>query len=32
MYNSHANETQSNTIQNALGANVKLVYSFDSMK
>jgi len=32
MYNSHANEIQSNTIQNALGANVKLVYSFDSMK
>ncbi|OYZ66786.1 MAG: hypothetical protein B7Y17_01070 [Sulfuricurvum sp. 24-42-5] len=29
IYDSHANETQNNTIQNALGANVRLVYSFD---
>jgi len=32
IYNSHANEIQNNTIQNALGANVKLVYTFDSLK
>lgn len=29
IYDAHANETQNNTIQNALGANVRLVYSFD---
>ena len=29
IYDSSANETQTNTIQNALGANMKLVYSFD---
>lgn len=29
IYDSHANDTQNNTIQNALGANVRLVYSFD---
>lgn len=32
IYNSHGNETQNNTIQNALGANVRLVYSFDAIK
>ena len=29
IYDSHANETQNNTVQNALGANVRLVYNFD---
>jgi hypothetical protein len=29
IYDANANNTQNNTIQNALGANVRLVYSFD---
>lgn len=29
VYDANANNTQNNTIQNALGANVRLIYSFD---